>query len=301
MRNSRTLLRTLLLSCALLAVLGAPDTRAAEPREAALEMIEAMRSLPKPPPDLARELERVFRSVEDDELRELVASELDENAFKQVLATLYSRYLSVEEMQEVTAFYRSPAGQKLAEAQPEVSVEAYEHFLGTMVDAVERKTEELLASDLDTSRVEILKQKSTVADIRNIGTAMMSWLIDQVSNEHAGPQPTVAGPVAWEVLNPKSQQLSAYHEISLEDLEELLVPLYIQEIPRTDGWGNPYEFALNQGLRAANILGVRSSGRDGTFEEGPYTPSSFSSEDYDPDIVWNDGFFIRWPSATERR
>ena len=37
-----------------------------------------------------------------------------------------------------------------------------------------------------------------------------------------------------------------------------------------------------------------SSGRDKTFTT-TYTTGPFDPTDYDQDIVWADGFFVRWP------
>jgi hypothetical protein len=41
---------------------------------------------------------------------------------------------------------------------------------------------------------------------------------------------------------------------------------------------------------------IRSQGRDKDFDSDEYTVTSFDSTDYDQDIVWADGFMVRWPS-----
>ena len=40
---------------------------------------------------------------------------------------------------------------------------------------------------------------------------------------------------------------------------------------------------------------IRSAGRDGQFEGDQYTIGAFEVTDYDRDIVWINGFFVRWP------
>lgn len=128
-----------------------------------------------------------------------------------------------------------------------------------------------------------LAQKQTVQDLRNTGTAMMSWLTDQVSAAAAGQSSVV--------VNMDAVPITQY-----EDLRPLLVPRYIQYVPEKDGWGNPYEFYLNtDGLEEEEVMAIRSPGRDGAFEGDEYQAGGFPRTDYDRDIVWKDGFFARWP------
>lgn len=126
------------------------------------------------------------------------------------------------------------------------------------------------------------KQKRTVADIRNIGTAEMSWLTDQIAAAAAG---------ATNNLN-----LQLYSPIDHGKLSSLLVPQYIQELPQLDGWKHSYEFRLRTSdFTTPRIMAIRSRGRDGASEGDDITPGAFDPTDYDQDIVWADGFFVRWP------
>ena len=64
----------------------------------------------------------------------------------------------------------------------------------------------------------------------------------------------------------------------------------------TDGWGHPLEYYLNtENPTAPQVMGIRSPGRDGTFSGGRYTVGAFDPGDFDEDIVWADGTFVRWP------
>ena len=126
-------------------------------------------------------------------------------------------------------------------------------------------------------------QKRTVADIRNTGTAMFSWLTDQVGAGAAGQSQV---------------DLQQYPVISREELEKILVPQYLQAIPETDGWGHPYEFYLNvETPLAKQVMSIRSSGRDGKFSAVSYSVGSFGPSNFDEDIVWADGFFVQWPQV----
>jgi len=128
------------------------------------------------------------------------------------------------------------------------------------------------------------KQKRTLADMRIIGTAMVSWLSDQVGAAAAGQSST-------------SVDLSAYGTaLVAADLQTVLVPEYLQDLPPLDGWKRQYEYYLNFAKPTAQqVMALRSSGRDGVKDSTKYTVSSFDPTDYDRDIVWADGFFVRWP------
>ncbi len=129
---------------------------------------------------------------------------------------------------------------------------------------------------------ELNAQKQTVADLRNVGTAMFSWLTDEMSAGAAGQDQQVA--------------IADFPAISRQDLTELLVPEYTQEVPEKDGWGHPYEYYLDvKDLVGQKVIAIRSPGRDGKFSSSPYAIGHFEPSDYDQDIVWADGFFVRWP------
>jgi len=126
-------------------------------------------------------------------------------------------------------------------------------------------------------------QRATVAAIRNVGTAMFSWVTDQVGAAAAGQQPI---------------DLARFPPVSsFAALKELLVPKYIQELPERDGWGHPYEYRLDVKNPTAGkfVMCIRSAGRDGKFSGPSYAVEAFPRDDYDRDIVWADGYFVQWP------
>src|SRR5687767_6791020 len=81
------------------------------------------------------------------------------------------------------------------------------------------------------------KQKRTVADMRNTGTAMFSWLTDQVGAAAAGAATT------------SEVDLGNYGSASkaASDLSTILVPQYLQDVPALDGWKTAYEYYLKTG------------------------------------------------------
>ena len=130
------------------------------------------------------------------------------------------------------------------------------------------------------------KQKRTLADARNTGTAMFSWLTDQLGAAAAGQ--TNTGVV----------EISDYEDgaSDAEQLSAILVPQYLQSVPAKDGWKHDFEYWLKSGTQVLEeqVMAIRSSGRDTETAES-YTVGPFEPTDYDQDIMWADGFFVRWP------
>jgi hypothetical protein len=137
------------------------------------------------------------------------------------------------------------------------------------------------------------KQKRTMADMRNMGTAMMSYITDAASAAAAGG---------------KTFDPGAYEEMTHAQVLSTLYPtetfFYMKEIPVNDGWKHPYAFGFATGgnILAPNVFAIASGGNNGditawgdvpTLTVGPFTPT-----DYAQDIVWADGFFIRWPGSS---
>jgi len=131
------------------------------------------------------------------------------------------------------------------------------------------------------------KQKRTVSDLRNIGTAEMSWLTDQEAAAAAGTAVT-------NVVTVSDYGKAA---IKYSEIEQVLEPQYMQQVPERDGWKQPYVFYMNSNLNVRTILLTGSGGQKGSGKlDTTYTPGAFDPTDYEQDIVWADGFFVRWPS-----
>jgi prepilin-type N-terminal cleavage/methylation domain-containing protein len=128
------------------------------------------------------------------------------------------------------------------------------------------------------------KQKRTIADIRITGTAMFSWLTDQVGAAAAGALVTQV-------------DLAAYGSVKrASDMTTILVPTYMQFVPTIDGWKAPYDYYLNMtSVMGRSVMAIRSKGRDFASPGDTYSVTNFDPTDYDQDIVWADGFMVRWP------
>ena len=121
----------------------------------------------------------------------------------------------------------------------------------------------------------------TLARIRNLGTAIMSWWVDHAIHLSLGTG--------------EPATLSNYEPRGRQDLEERLVPRYMAELPLLDGWGHPFDvYLMTEATRDAPFLVlIRSPGRDGVFQSDSYGPGVFDREDLDQDMVWADGEFVR--------
>lgn len=132
------------------------------------------------------------------------------------------------------------------------------------------------------------KQKRTMADMRITGVAMFAWMTDNWGAAAAGQAST-----------PARINLSDFGgEKEPEEVEAFLVPQYTQEIAARDGWKKPLHYWLNTATNVSrNAVAVASGGGDGVCACGTYTSAGFTPTDYDQDIVWADGFFVRWPQT----
>lgn len=135
------------------------------------------------------------------------------------------------------------------------------------------------------------KQKRTMGDMRDVGTAWFSWLTDQISAAAAGQ-------------SQKTYDLSVLTtQLTGDELLETLFPnttfFYIQDVPNKDGWGNDMEYYYAGSPLASQVMAIRSPGRGGTFAGTSYIVGPYNATLYGEDIVWADGFFVRYPSGAQ--
>lgn len=208
------------------------------------------------------------------------------------MVKLYMERFSEKELREIAAFFKTPSGRKAIAAMPDLMEQAVgigmkqAHEHGYELDEMIAKAKE----ERESQATDAEAQKRTVADIRNTGTAMFSWLTDQVGAAAAGQSQTEIGDI----------DLDDYPVLSRDEVQSILLPQYMQTVPEKDGWGNPYEYYLNvENPLAVHVMGIRSPGRDGRFSADSYTITSFDPSEFDEDIVWADGFFVRWPQKKE--
>ena len=134
------------------------------------------------------------------------------------------------------------------------------------------------------------KQKRTMGDIRNAGTAWMSWLTEQVGAASAG--------------GTKVYETSSFEDITYVQLFGYLHPtttfFYMQDVPQIDGWRYDLHFGKNPNLLATNILIICSGGRDGpepACHSTTWTVAPFVATEFSNSLIWADGYMVRWPGA----
>ena len=139
------------------------------------------------------------------------------------------------------------------------------------------------------------KQKRTMADMRNVGTAWLSWVTDVVSGAAAGQ-----GVTTWS----GTDYLTITHSELFQTLHWARRAGRLDELPKRDGWKNSYAYGYTQNPLGSQVIAIGSRGRDGATNAatplaasitiGPFTPTK-----YDEDIIWADGFFVRWPGGAD--
>jgi general secretion pathway protein G len=134
------------------------------------------------------------------------------------------------------------------------------------------------------------KQKRTMAELKQIGLAWMSWLTDQ------------QGPVSSGA--PKTFNASSLEELDYVDLYNYLHPsdsfFYLQDLPKEDAWGSQLSFWKNPDLHSGSQAMICAAARDNIFNACGNTSveiGPFESTDYDRDIIWADGSLLRWPES----
>jgi hypothetical protein len=146
-----------------------------------------------------------------------------------------------------------------------------------------------LTQQADGAGAMTLELEEAVADLRNVGTGMWVWYKDTTiePRDRSGDE-TAPNTAAFDV--------SKVPIISHAALERLLVPRYLRALPETDPWGHAYEFRLDtEDPGGAHVMAVRSAGADGEFSGDVYEVGDFPPAETAQDLVWADGYFVRWP------
>jgi type II secretion system protein G len=119
------------------------------------------------------------------------------------------------------------------------------------------------------------KQKRTMADMRSVATAWEARATDVNEYSVAGYDFPDAADTADVVL--------------------ALSPTYIKNVPTRDGWESNLEFGVTTN---GDTYGIKSYGKDqsidGDTEDGATT-------DFDCDIVYMNGAFVRYPTGMQQQ
>ena len=140
------------------------------------------------------------------------------------------------------------------------------------------------------------KQKRTVADMRNIGTSWLSWVTDVVS---AG----AAGGAGTNTFNSGGYANALTRDELFATLHQSSTFFYTNEVPAVDGWKYSYAYGWSGNPLSSTVISIASGGRNGDVTDiasvgtpviGPFIPTQ-----YDQNIIWADGFFVRWPGGAD--
>jgi general secretion pathway protein G len=117
------------------------------------------------------------------------------------------------------------------------------------------------------------KQQRTMADLRSVGVGI------EIYRTENGGAPAIE---------------------SYGELEALLTPEPLAGVSATDGWDQPlrYECVVPGGPTGCTSYRLGSPGLDGEFDEpslADYEAGTFHPTEYDADIVYGDGVFVRYP------
>ncbi len=141
-----------------------------------------------------------------------------------------------------------------------------------------------------------IKQEKTLGAMREIGRAMLAWLTDRRTTGDDGfTPPSSEVRASFTIHRTGRPERFPYALLSHAELEQVLVPTFLPMLPKRDAWGHPLQFAVNSDLLAHNLVAIRSPGKDGEFDTDDYEIKGFLFDEYGQDIVWADGYGVRWP------
>ncbi len=124
------------------------------------------------------------------------------------------------------------------------------------------------------------KQKRSMADIKNLSTAVEAYATDMNSY-----------PAAAAYSMPSGLTLPTG---TLGTTCDLLSPTYIRVTPTIDGWNSWYLYARGT---TGQDYAVRSAGADGVPQSSPtFGPTT----DFNADIILVDGAFVQYPDGAQR-
>jgi type II secretory pathway pseudopilin PulG len=134
--------------------------------------------------------------------------------------------------------------------------------------------------------LEKAKQKRTVADLRVVSTALLSYQVD-----HNGL--------------PEGRTYA--------EMVDELAPEYLSDPPEIDGWKRPFRYECwteseepraEAGTAPCEDFRLASPGRDGVFEHDSlvdYEGGAFPITDYDRDLVFGSYGPVQYPGSAKRR
>jgi type II secretory pathway pseudopilin PulG len=139
------------------------------------------------------------------------------------------------------------------------------------------------------------RSKRAMADMRTIATAWEARAEELHQYNAAGSAVTVPAIPSSSGINGGSSAFTLQYTFGPDALAPMLEPTYIKVFPRTDGWGNAWQFATDEPFPRGNsapaqIYLIRSAGANGRFD--PIVPGHVAN--HDCDIIYSNGTFLSW-------
>ena len=215
--------------------------------------------------------------------RQLVREKIDYGEWvRGVYEPLYAKYFTEAQLADLVAFYKTPTGQQMIKALPEIEREAMQ----TAGAQIQEKFA-ALARQVDEERRARLPWEQTIADMRSVSTAAESWAVDH------------------DDLYPPSQTWT--------ELQKELEPTYLKQMPMKDGWGNEFAYVGSEDRKHYRVVSagsdnafewdsrrivVKAPPKDGAPPEADHVKLSDRLQD---DIIFADGAFVQAPRASAHR
>jgi len=124
------------------------------------------------------------------------------------------------------------------------------------------------------------KQKRTMADMRNMGTATEAYAVDNNRYPAAAGQPLPSG-----VTMPTTTIIGS--------VQNALQPTYIKQVPLRDGWNSWFLYATANNMQDYIVVSAAKDGATAAYVGGPTT-------DFNADIVFVDGQFLQYPEGFQK-
>jgi len=199
-------------------------------------------------------------AVVDERDRELLKAVELQAAVREALIDVYASRFSEAELAELLAFYKTPAGAKLARLAPELLRESVEKSRAALAPLIERERDRLSP------------WVGTVASMRLLAEALEKYAVDNAE----------------------------YPQTSFAGLKRALVPRYLDALPEKDSWGNDFYYAATRYGRHYRIVsagadGIFEAGSQEIPDEGDQYEETTLTDDLKMDIVYANGSFMRMP------
>ena len=131
-----------------------------------------------------------------------------------------------------------------------------------------------------TNAIQRAKQKRTMADMKNLATAIEAYAVDW------NAYPAAAG-----FKMPSGLSLPTG---TLGEASGSISPTYLRMVPLVDGWNSYFTYGTNT---LKSDFALRSTGADGIAET---TPAFGATTDFNADIILVDSTFVQFPEGAQK-